>query len=293
MGVPEVNPDEARRLSDAALDQMTDAELKDYVRKMELKAAVLEETVRILKAGGVEELSNDERTALVDALPDKFTTTEALEFIGMPSSSYYYCRTKATRSDRYASARDAIREEFGRTHGRRGYRFIRQRLREREEPIALAGKTVRRLMAEEGCFVVYVRQKRRYSSYGGEISAAPGNVVSRDFHADAPNELWLTDITEFPIPAGKVYLSPVIDCFDGCPVSWRIGTRPDACMVNSMLDDACATLGPGEHPICHSDRGSHYRWPGWTERCQRYGIVRSMSKKGCSPDNSAMEGLCA
>ena len=54
----------------------------------------------------------------------------------------------------------------------------------------------------------------------------PDNLLNRDFSAGAPNEKWLTDITEFQIPAGKVYLSPMIDCFDGMVVSWSIGTRP-------------------------------------------------------------------
>lgn len=54
-----------------------------------------------------------------------------------------------------------------------------------------------------------------YGSYLGEISPAPESLLNRDFQAATPNEKWLTDITEFQIPAGKVYLSPVIDCFDG------------------------------------------------------------------------------
>lgn len=85
-------------------------------------------------------------------------------------------------------------------------------------------------------------RRRRYSSYCGEISPAPENLVDRDFSACRPNEKWLTDITEFHLPAGKVYLSPVIDCFDGQVVSWAIGTRPDATLVNTMLDDALDTL---------------------------------------------------
>ena len=90
---------------------------------------------------------------------------------------------------------------------------------------------------------------------------APENLVNRDFHADKPNEKWLTDITEFSIPSGKVYLSPVIDCFDGMPVSWRMGVSPNANLVNAMLRDAVSTLNPEEKPMIHSDRGCHYRWP--------------------------------
>ena len=102
---------------------------------------------------------------------------------------------------------------------------------------------------------------------------------------------WLTNITEFSIPSGKIYLSPMIDCFDGMPVSWKIGTSPDANMVNSMLDTAVLSLNEDEHPIVHSDRGSHYRWQGWIDRMDKYHLTRSMSKKGCSPDNSACEGF--
>ena len=91
--------------------------------------------------------------------------------------------------------------------------------------------------------------------------------------ADQPNEKWLTDITEFSIPAGKVYLSPIIDCFDGLVVSWTIATHPTAEMANTMLDKAACSLQEDEHPIIHSDRGGHYRWPGWIGRVNTYGLV--------------------
>ena len=127
-----------------------------------------------------------------------------------------------------------------------------------------------------------------------------GSVSSTDISSDEINQLkaqiqanekWLTDITEFAIPSGKVYLSPIVDCFDGLLVNWNISTSPDALLVNSMLDDAAKLLSLGEKPIIHSDRGVHYRWPGWIDRMEKNGFIRSMSKKGCSPDNSACEGV--
>ena len=145
-------------------------------------------------------------------------------------------------------------------------------------------------MQEDKLIVPNVR-RRKYNSYKGEITPAVPNVIERDFHAEQPNTKWLTDITEFHIPAGKIYLSPIIDCFDGLPVSWTIGISPDADLVNTMLDSAIGMLNENEHPIVHSDRGAHYRWPGWIERMAKAGLTRSMSKKGCSPDNSACEGF--
>lgn len=89
-------------------------------------------------------------------------------------------------------------------------------------------------MREEGLEVVYNRRRRRWSSYAGEVSAAPPNLVARDFSAPAPDELWVTDITEFRIPAGKAYLSAVVDCFDGRPAGWRIGPSPTAALVLAL-----------------------------------------------------------
>ncbi len=137
----------------------------------------------------------------------------------------------------------------------------------------------------EACLVAQRKHMRKYRSYQGEITPAPENLIERDFHAEAPNKKWLTDITEFRIPAGKPYLSPVVDCFDGMLVSWTISTRPDAALVTTMLDVATNTLHDGEYPIIHTDRGCHYRWPGWLERTEKASLVRSMSKKGCSPNN--------
>ena len=73
----------------------------------------------------------------------------------------------------------------------------------------------------------YARRKRRYSSYEGEISPAAPDLVRRNFHATLPNQIWLTDVTEFAAPDAKVYLSPIIDCYDGKIVSWRTSRSPN------------------------------------------------------------------
>ncbi|TCK96567.1 integrase-like protein [Paraburkholderia sp. BL9I2N2] len=112
------------------------------------------------------------------------------------------------------------------------------------------------------------------------------------FQAAAPIEKWLTDITEFQIPAGKVYLRPVIDCFDGLVINWSIGTRPGAELVNTMTDVAIEKVANyNDRPVVHSDRGAHYRWPCWLSRISDAKLIRSMSRKGCSPDNAACYGF--
>lgn len=116
-------------------------------------------------------------------------------------------------------------------------------------------------------------------------------MLNRDFHADKPNEKWLTDITEFSIPAGKAYLYPIIDCFDGLVVSWAVGTSPNSKLANTILLEGINTLRPNEKPVVHSDRGCHYRWPEWISIIESNGLKISMSKKGCSPDNAASEAF--
>ena len=156
--------------------------------------------------------------------------------------------------------------------------------------MTVSEKVVRQLMREEG-LVVLGRRRRRYNAYKGEVSPPVPNLLERNFRAHAPNVKWLTDITEFQIPAGKVYLSAIIDCFDGMVVSWSTGISPNANLVNRMLDQAISTLKPGERPVLHTDRGAHYRWPGWVNRIEAAGLTRSMSKKACTADNAACEGF--
>ena len=108
--------------------------------------------------------------------------------------------------------------------------------------IRVSAKRVMRLMTKNGIKPSF-KSAKRYSSYKGELTKAPKNLVNRDFHAERPNMLWVTDLTEFSIPAGKAHLWPVIDCYDGLPVAWTIGTSPNAALANGMLADACSTLG--------------------------------------------------
>ncbi len=199
----------------------------------------------------------------------------------------FYHRAQLLGANKYAQARLAITDIFKRNHSCYGYRRLRASLG--SQHVSISEKVVQRLMKQEA-LIVAAPKRRRYGSYLGEISPAPENIINRDFQAAAPNEKWLTDITEFQIPVGKVYLSPIIDCFDGLVISWTIGTRAGAALVNAMLDSAIETVAKSnDRPVVHSDRGAHYRWPGWLSQMQNAKLMRSMSRKGCSPDNAACE----
>jgi len=233
-------------------------------------------------------LSNREKTILIDAQRHRFTLKELLQQLKLSKSSYFYQKKALKKPDKYFKGHQLIITIFNVNFYAYGYRRIHQALKNMGK--SLSEKVICRLMFEEN-LMIKVSKWKKYSSYAGEITPDQPNILNRNFKAEKPNEKWLTDITEFKIPAGKVYLSPLVDCYDGAIISWTIGTKPDSELVNTMLNTGIATLYDQEYPIIHSDRGAHYRWPGWIERMNKANLPRSMSKKGCSPDNSACEGF--
>ncbi len=294
---PEV-PATMKRKKSASLDpEIEELErqreaLQCCIRELQIEHDLLKTASELIKkdlGGDLQDLSNREKTMLIVALKNQYKAPALLARLGLARSSYFYHRARITVEDKYLPVRHAMKEAFESNHRCYGYRRLRASMM--RHSISISEKVVRRLMKQEA-LVVPKPKRRHYSSYLGEISPAPGNIINRDFQASAPNEKWLTDITEFHIRAGKVYLSPIIDCFDGLVISWAIGTKPDADLANTMLDAAVETIADSEaRPIIHSDRGGHYRWPGWLERIKAAKLVRSMSRKASSQDNAACEGF--
>ena len=283
-GLPEELPDDP-------------AALKAIIADLELSNAALREVLAVLKAGAPA-LTNAEAAGCASRLEGAFGAAAACAALGLARSTYYYQLDALTSPSAPPDGTAGEVERAFRVDGNssRGYRFVREVVsRRRGRPVS--EKVVRRLMRGLGLRVCYAR-RGRYSSYAGEIDAPAPNLLLRadgthDFSAGRPNEAWVSDVTEFRLPddGRKVYLSPVVDLFDGKPVGWAVGTSPDARLTESSLEMACATLGEGEAPVAHTDRGCHYRWPGWKAICGRHGLARSMSRKGTSPDNAACEGF--
>ncbi len=273
-----------------ALSEEIDS-LKKQIHRLQLERDILEKANELLKKDlgiNLQRLTNKERTLLIDALRNTYSLAELLKQLRIPKSSYFYHNKRLMRPEKYTDLRKLVKEIFHENKSRYGYRRIHMVVDRTGKQVS--EKVIRRLMTEEQ-LKVHSKRSKKYSSYKGEVSPAVENVIKRDFKAASPNIKWLTDITEFRLPAGKVYLSPIIDCYDGLVVSWTIGMTPNSEMVTSMLDAAILSLAEGERPIVHSDRGAHYRWPGWISRMTDAQLTRSMSKKGCSPDNAACEGF--
>ncbi len=286
-----IKPDTLTEGSPSIASDSDLAQLRNQLRDMQMEIDILKETINVLKKDpGIDQtaLKNREKAVIIDALKSKYPLPALLKRLELSKSSYYYQEAVKKRPDKYKDIRNRIRQLFCENKQRYGYRRIYGLLK--REKLTVSEKVVRQIMREEGLIVI-CKRRRKYNSYRGEISPSVPNKIERNFHADKPNQKWLTDITEFALPAGKVYLSVLVDCFDGLLPGWTISTTPDSVLVNTMLDQAIAQLPEGDRPMIHSDRGCHYRWPGWIGRMEKAGLERSMSKKGCSPDNAACEGL--
>ena len=262
-------------------------------RELDVEIAIRRGALELLgKEPGAdpENLTNREKTILVKQISEaqRVSVKSLLPAVGLAHSTYHYRLNAMRRPDRDAWLLPLVEGAFENSEKRYGYKRVHLELQ--GMGITVSAKRVMKLMTKHGMVPLF-KSAKRYSSYKGELTRAPENLVNRDFHADGPNMLRVTDLTEFSIPAGKAYLSPLIDCYDGLPVAWTIGTSPNAELADGMLSDACSTLGEGDRPVIHSDRGCHYRWPEWIRICEEHKLTRSMSAKGCSPDNAAAEGF--
>ena len=236
---------------------------------------------------------------MAEALRAECRLCEILPVAGMARSSCECARRAQAggEAEERAAARKAAIEASGASGGTCGCRRVyAQASADAGNGAAIGERTVRGIMRDEGLAACAARKKRRCSSCEGEISEAPESLL-RDgrgrhrFHADKPDGLWIADVTEFRIPAGKACLPPIAGCSGGMPLSWPISTSPDAGMASPSLTGACRWLGEGDHPKIRSDRGCHCRWPGWMRICDENGLARSMPGKGCSPGSARCEGF--
>jgi putative transposase len=137
---------------------------------------------------------------------EKYPLPVLIKKLKLAKSSYYYQKKRVSFAKKHKDDYQAVATIFHNNKERYGYRRIKIVLN--REGYTLSEKVIRQIMRENG-LVVKGRKARKYCSYKGEISPEVPNVIRRNFRADKPNQKWLTDVTEFSIPAGKVYLSPI------------------------------------------------------------------------------------
>lgn len=220
-------------------------------------------------------------------LRHQFPIERLLAHTGLKRSTFYYQQKAAQRIDKYAELKKHIQTLYDAHKGRMGYRRIADAIR--KMGLRACANTVQRCM--QAMSLVSLVRVKKYKSYTGEVGKTAPNILLRDFSAQGVNQKWTTDVTEMNVAGQKVYLSPVMDLFNGEIVAYEMDTRPALGMVTGMLKEAFRRLRTGDKPILHSDQGWQYRMPVYQSMLAEQGIVQSMSRKGNCLDNAAMESF--
>lgn len=202
-------------------------------------------------------------------------------------ATYYYWLGKLDRPDKDADLKALITAIYHEHKGRYGYRRITNELHNQGHTVN--HKKVQRIMRELGLKSI-VRMKK-YRSYKGNVGKIAPNVLDRDFNATKPNEKWVTDITEIHLFGQKLYLSPMLDLFNGEIITFTIESRPVYSLVSCMLDKAFERLNDKDNLLIHSDQGWHYQMSQYQQALKNRNITQSMSRKGNCYDNAVIENF--
>ena len=220
-------------------------------------------------------------------LRHKYDLDLLLNCMNMVRSTYYYYEKKGQLIDKYHEVKDLIKQIYYHHKGRLGYRRITLLIRKKE--ILINHKTVLRLMKFLG--LKSLIRIKKYRSYKGEQGRIAPNILQRNFKAHKPNQKWATDVTEFNVSGNKLYLSPIIDLFNGEIISYDLSERPDFNQITNMLKQSFQRISNDTNLILHSDQGWQYQMKQYQMLLKGKGITQSMSRKGNCLDNAVIENF--
>jgi putative transposase len=220
-------------------------------------------------------------------LRHKFDLEILLNQTKMARSNFYYHQKQSKSIDKYAEIKQKIKSIYHKHKGRYGYRRITDELN--STGLVINHKTVARLMKTLG--LKSLIRIKKYKSYKGEQGKIAPNILERKFKAEAPNQKWATDITEFNVSGQKLYLSPIIDLFNQEIISYELTERPVFNQVVMMLNKAFKKIPNNTNLILHSDQGWQYQMKRYQNQLKEKGIIQSMSRKGNCLDNAIIENF--
>jgi putative transposase len=223
----------------------------------------------------------------VQALRGQHPTAALLKAAALARSTFYYQLKVLEGGDRHGELKARIKAVYEHHKGRYGYRRIAATLRQSGRIVN--HKTVQRLMGQ--LRLKSLIRAKKYRSWRGKVGRIAPNLLNREFSAQQPNQKWVTDVTEFNVLGQKLYLSPVMDLYNGEIVAYQMSERPVFEMVSTMLKKALARLGSHEKPLLHSDQGWQYQMSAYRTMLEKRGLTQSMSRKANCHDNAAMESF--
>lgn len=225
---------------------------------------------------------------IVEELQERHRVTDLCKELGISRSGYYAFK-KRKNVDRDESLKKLIQDLYSKYDGTYGYRQIQLFLLQ-EHHVVANHKKVLRLMQELG-LRSKIRRKRRQqyeSTVGGRVAE---NLLQRNFRADAPNQKWVTDVTQFHVIDTWIYLSAVKDLYNNEIVAYHIGLRNDNELVLKTFEKAIEKKKDMTGLIVHSDQGFQYTSYDYHDMLPKVGAQISMSRRGNCLDNASMESF--
>lgn len=226
---------------------------------------------------------------MIHELRPQFPLGGLLKVAGLSKSTYSYIAKTWGRGNPDRRWERLIQFVYSRHKGRMGYRRITAILR--EKGYVINHKKVLRIMNKLGLQCI-VRVKR-YRSFKRGLGEASQNILDRQFTAEKSNQKWTTDVTEFKLFEQKLYLSPILDLYNGEIVTYTLRERPTAEMVLTMMNEGLGRVAEPALLMIHSDQGWHYRTQKYQELLKNNQVTQSMSRKGNCYDNAVMESFFA
>ena len=239
-----------------------------------------------------EEVSKELRIAYITAHRVRWTVAEQCRTLGVSEAGYYKHLRREGRPDRHAPLLAQIKACFQEDAENANYGVGRivSWLR-MQRGFKGSERTVRRVCQANG-LMIHPKRKPNGITKADREAQKSENLIKQDFTAEVPNLKWLTDITEIPCKDAKLYLSPVLDCYDGSIVGYQMDTSMHAELCVGSFEQACRRTG-ASGMVLHSDRGSQYTSRKFRDALAKRGAVQSMSGTGRCYDNARMESFFA
>lgn len=222
-----------------------------------------------------------------------FRLKDIFLFVGIPEATYHYHVKNFGKEDLDTELKELITDLFKKFHERYGYKRITKELKKLGHSVN--HKKVYRLMRELGLKCVkFMRKSRKYNSYKGKVGKVAKNRISRRFNTNIPLQKLVTDITEFKcLGEEKLYLSPILDLYNGEVIAFGMKKRPTLDLVMEPLIESIGVIKNHAtyRTTIHSDQGWHYQHNQWVKTLKKNKVFQSMSRKATCADNASMENF--
>ncbi len=217
---------------------------------------------------------------------DKYTISEMCRFFEVSRSGYYDYVKRMDVPERDLTLAEKIRE--CQEHCRSTYGYRRVHIWLERQGVHKDPKTILRVMQKYNLLSVVRRKK--YRNYSERQHKYP-NLLNRDFHADRPNQKWVTDISYIKTEQGTLYLSVIRDLYDNSIVAYKTGTEQNVNLVLSTIREAKKKEKVTAELQLHSDQGFQYTSQAYYSLTKSYHITPSMSRLGNPYDNALAENF--